>query len=56
MTEANKSNFKLGGPGIDSRRCQIFCVAVGLERGSLSLVSISEELFEKKSSGSSLEN
>jgi hypothetical protein len=24
------------GPGIDSRRYQIFCVAVGLERGPLS--------------------
>jgi hypothetical protein len=29
---------------------------VGLERGSLSLVSITEELLEWKSSGSGLEN
>jgi hypothetical protein len=29
---------------------------VGLERGPLSLVSITEELFERKSSGSGLEN
>jgi hypothetical protein len=29
---------------------------VGLERGPLSLVRIKEELFERKSSGSGLEN
>jgi hypothetical protein len=34
----------------------IFCVAVGLERGSLSLMGINEELLERKSSGSGLEN
>jgi hypothetical protein len=32
----------------DSRRYKIFCVAVGLERGSLSLVRINEELLERK--------
>jgi hypothetical protein len=38
-------------PGFDSWRYQIFWV-VGLERGPLSLVSITEELLEWKSSGS----
>jgi hypothetical protein len=46
----------LRGPGVDSRRYQIFWVAVGLEQGPLSLVSISEELLERKSCGSGLEN
>jgi hypothetical protein len=36
------------GPGFDSRRYQIFCVAVGLELGPLSLVRIIEELLERK--------
>jgi hypothetical protein len=39
------------GPGFDSRRYQIFWKVVGLERGPLSLVSITEELLEWKSSG-----
>jgi hypothetical protein len=30
------------GPGFDSRRYQIFCEVVGLERGPLSLVRIIE--------------
>jgi hypothetical protein len=37
--------------GFDSRRYQIFSV-VDLERGPLSLVTITEELLERKSSGS----
>jgi hypothetical protein len=41
--------------GFDSRRYQIFWV-VGLERGPLTLVRITEELLEWKSSGSGLEN
>jgi hypothetical protein len=41
--------------GFDPRRCQIFWEAVGLERGQLSLVNTTEELLERKSSGSSLE-
>jgi hypothetical protein len=41
---------------LDSRRYQIFWEVVGLERGPLSLVSTIEELLERKSSGSSLEN
>jgi hypothetical protein len=36
------------GPGFDSRRYQIFCVAVGLERDPLSLVRINEDLLERK--------
>jgi hypothetical protein len=35
---------------------QIFWEVVGLERGPLSLVSAIEELLERKSSGSGLEN
>jgi hypothetical protein len=34
------------GPAFDSRRYQIFCVAVGLERGPL--MRINEELLESK--------
>jgi hypothetical protein len=40
--------------GLDSRRYQIFRV-VGLERGPLTLVSTTEELLGRKSSGSGLE-
>jgi hypothetical protein len=39
-------------PGFDSRRYQIFRAVVGLERGLFSLVSVTEEVFERKSSGS----
>jgi hypothetical protein len=42
--------------GFDSRRYQIFWDVVGLERGPLSLVSTTEELLERKSSGSCLES
>jgi hypothetical protein len=42
--------------GFDSRRYQILCEVVGLERGPLSLVSTIEEVLERKSSGSGLEN
>jgi hypothetical protein len=41
--------------GFDSRRYQNFWEVVGLERGTLSLVSTFEELLERKSSGSYLE-
>jgi hypothetical protein len=44
------------GPGLDSRHYQNFCVAVVVERDPLSLVRINEELLERKSSGSGLEN
>jgi hypothetical protein len=42
--------------GFDSRRYHIFWEVVGPERGPLSLVSTTEELFGKKSSGSGLES
>jgi hypothetical protein len=42
--------------GFDSRHYQIFWEVVGLERGPLSLVSTTEKLLGRKSSGSSLEN
>jgi hypothetical protein len=32
------SGYGYRGPGFDPRRCQIFCLVVGLERGPLSLV------------------
>jgi hypothetical protein len=35
-------------PELDSRGYQIISVAVGLERGPLSLVRINEELLERK--------
>jgi hypothetical protein len=41
--------------GFDSRRYQMFWEVVCLERGPLSLVSTTEELLDRKSSGSSLE-
>jgi hypothetical protein len=43
------------GPGFDSRGYQIFWGVMGLERGPLSLVSITEELLERKRSGCGLE-
>jgi hypothetical protein len=42
--------------GFDSRRYQMFWEVVGLERGPLSLVSTTEELLGRKTSGSGLEN
>jgi hypothetical protein len=42
--------------GFDSRCYQIFREVVGLERSPLSLVSTTEELLERKSSSSDLEN
>jgi hypothetical protein len=40
----------------DSRRYQIFCEVVGLERGPLSLVMITEKPLHCKSRDSGLEN
>jgi hypothetical protein len=48
--------YKSRGPGFDSLCYQIFGEIVGLERGSFSLVSTTEELLGKKSSGSCPEN
>jgi hypothetical protein len=42
--------------GFDSRRYQILWKVVGRDRGPISLVSTSEELLGRKSSGSGLEN
>jgi hypothetical protein len=42
--------------GFDSRSYQIFWEVVGLEQGPLSLVSTTEELLQRKSSGFGLEN
>jgi hypothetical protein len=44
------------GPGFDSRRYQIFWVAVGPEQGSLSLMSINEELHEREEEEEMKEN
>jgi hypothetical protein len=48
--------YRSRGPGIDSRRYQIFWEVVGLERGPFSLVSINDELLGRNSNGSGLEN
>jgi hypothetical protein len=45
-------DYRSRGPGFDLRRYQIFLEVVGLEGGPLSLVSITEEILEWKSSGS----
>jgi hypothetical protein len=42
--------------GFDSWRYQMFWVVVGLEQGPLSLVSTTEELLDRKGSGSCLES
>jgi hypothetical protein len=42
--------------GFDCLRYQIFWEVVGLERGSLSLVSTTEELLGRESEGSGLES
>jgi hypothetical protein len=48
--------YRFRGLGFDSRRYQIFCEVVGLERGPLSLETTTEELLGRKSSGSGLES
>jgi hypothetical protein len=48
--------YRSRGPRFDSQHYKIFCEVVGLEWHPLSLVRITEELFEWKSSGSNLEN
>jgi hypothetical protein len=40
--------YRSRGPGFDFRRYQIFWEVVGLKRGSLSLVRLTEELLERK--------
>jgi hypothetical protein len=51
----HSSWLQIKGTGFDPRRYQIFWEAVGLQRGSLSLARIIEELFEGNS-GSGLKN
>jgi hypothetical protein len=48
--------YRSRGPGFDSWRYKIFLVVLDLERGPLSFVRIIDELLEKNSSGSRLEN
>jgi hypothetical protein len=48
--------YRSRGPGFDSRSYKIFREVVGLERGPLNLVSTTEELLGRNSSGSGLEN
>jgi hypothetical protein len=40
-------SYRSRGPGFDFRSYQIFCIAMGLERGPLSLERINEELLER---------
>jgi hypothetical protein len=42
------TGYRSRGPGFVSRRYQVFWEVVGLERGSLSLVRITEVLLERK--------
>jgi hypothetical protein len=48
--------LQIQGSGFDSLRYQIFWEVMGLERGPLSLVSITEEQLERKSGDFGLEN
>jgi hypothetical protein len=48
--------YRSRGHGFDSRGYKIFWEVMGLERGPLSLVRVTEELLEWKSSGSCLGN
>jgi hypothetical protein len=48
--------YRYRGSGFDSRRYQIFLEVVGLERGPLSLVIITEELLKLKIAAPGLEN
>jgi hypothetical protein len=48
--------YRSRSDGFDSRLYQIFWQVAGLERGLLSLVNTTEELLERKSSGSGLEH
>jgi hypothetical protein len=54
--EVRVRGYKSRVLGFDYQRYHIFCEAVGLERGLLSLVTIIEGLLQWKSSGSGLEN
>jgi hypothetical protein len=49
---ARVPGYRSGDAGVDSRPYQMFWEVVGLERGPLIIVKITEELLEWKSSGS----
>jgi hypothetical protein len=55
MMYGQSSWLQIQRPRFDSRHYQILWEVVGLERGPLSLMSTTEELLERKSSGSGLE-
>jgi hypothetical protein len=55
LSSGQSSWLQIQRSGFDSQRYQIFWKVVGLERGPLSLVSTTEELLGRKSSGSGLE-
>jgi hypothetical protein len=50
------SGYRSKGPGSIPGATRFFCEVVGLQRGSLSLVSTIEEQLERKSSASGLES
>jgi hypothetical protein len=54
-SSGRSSRLQIQRPGFDSRHYQNFWEAVGLEWGPLSLVSTTEELLERQSSGFDLE-
>jgi hypothetical protein len=55
-SSGQSSWLQIQRPGFDYRRYQIFWEVMGLERGPLGLMSTTEELLWRKSSGSSLES
>jgi hypothetical protein len=55
-TRIRVPGFRSRGAGYGSRRYQAFWEVVGPQRGTLTLVRITEELLEWKSSGPGLEN
>jgi hypothetical protein len=55
-SSGQSSCLQIQRSGFDSRLYQIFWEVLGLERGPLSLVNTTEELLERKSRGSGLEN
>jgi hypothetical protein len=54
MSNDQSSWLQIQRSGFDSRHYERFWKVVGLERGPLSLVGITEELREGKSSGSEI--
>jgi hypothetical protein len=50
------SRLQIQMSGFDSQQYQIFWEVVSLEQGPFSLMSTTEELLERKSSSSGLEN